>query len=126
MERGRAAGAVGAEAGFSLIELLVALAIAGIVMMVAGQWFSAAADRARAVQYQTQLMESVESLWQGYRATGTFPDAVPEQSGVSFVLSSCGEHCRLIRLTPDLDHPCQFWTLDTQGVMGAGSAARCW
>lgn len=113
------------NAGFSLIEWLTVIAIAGLIALSAGQLIGAATDRAAAVKFQTLLMDRVEALWAQYLQTGVFPESVAPDPEVTFTLTSCGTLCRSLELIPHAPHACEYWRLSTDGTKSSGGV-MCW
>jgi len=121
----RTAGGLACNRGFSMIELLVVMAIAAILAAGAGQLIGASFQRTQTIQYQAHLQAQIESLWAKYQREGAFPTTVAPFADADITLSSCGDDCRMIRLTPNRAHRCEYWTLTTRGERDAGHSA-CW
>ena len=62
------------ERGFSLIETLVAMAIAAILVGAGSQLLITTSERSRTLYYQSELMYQMETLKRVYRRVREFPD----------------------------------------------------
>ena len=126
MGRHGTAGRMARNAGFSLVELLVVMVIAGILMAGAGRLIGVTQSKTDQLTYHALLMDRVEQAWAHYHDNGAFPNTVARAPHVHFELALCeGPRCFEIRLMPDRPHRCQYWSLTTTGVRKAG-APNCW
>lgn len=122
----RTAGRMARNAGFSLVEMLVVMVIAGILMAGAGHLLGVTQSKTDQLAYHALLIDRVEQAWTHYHNTGAFPNTVPNTPDVQFELTPCeGPRCLEIRLTPNTPHRCQYWSLTTTGLRAAG-ASSCW
>ena len=119
------AGFIGRESGFSLIEALIAMAIAALMVMSGFQLFGSTAERSSTLYFQSELMGQMESLKRRAQSVGDFPDHLQSGSDYTLEITACGSDCRRLRLTPKRSHHCLYWELDTTGIMASGRAG-CW
>ena len=113
------------ESGFSLIEVLIAIAIAAMMVIGGFQLFGQTAERSSTLYFQSELMGQMESLKRRTQSVDDFPDHLESGSDYTLEITTCGSDCRRLRLTPTRSHPCLYWELDTTGVMASGRVA-CW
>ena len=113
------------ERGFSLIETLVAMAIAAILVGAGSQLLTTTSERSRTLYYQSELMHQMETLKRVYRRVREFPDQLESPHDYRLTLQSCGVDCRILRLTPERPHPCVYWELSHDGSLYAGQEG-CW
>ena len=119
------AGFMARESGFSLIEALIAMAIAALMVMSGFQLFGSTAERSSTLYFQSELMGQMESLKRRAQSVGDFPDHLQSGSDYTLEITACGSDCRRLRLTPKRSHHCLYWELDTTGIMASGRA-ECW
>ena len=113
------------ESGFSLIEVLIAMAIAAMMVIGGFQLFGQTAERSSTLYFQSELMGQMESLKRRTQSVDDFPDHLESGSDYTLEITTCGSDCRRLRLTPTRSHPCLYWELDTTGVMASGRV-ECW
>ena len=113
------------ESGFSLIEVLIAMAIAAMMVIGGFQLFGQTAERSSTLYFQSELMGQMESLNRRAQSVDDFPDHLESGSDYTLEITTCGSDCRRLRLTPTRSHPCLYWELDTTGVMASGRV-ECW
>ena len=113
------------ESGFSLIEVLIAMAIAAMMVIGGFQLFGQTAERSSTLYFQSELMGQMESLKRRAQSVDDFPDHLESGSDYTLEITTCGSDCRRLRLTPTRSHPCLYWELDTTGVMASGRV-ECW
>ena len=119
------AGCMARESGFSLIEVLIAMAIAAMMVIGGFQLFGQTAERSSTLYFQSELMGQMESLKRRTQSVDDFPDHLESGSDYTLEITTCGSDCRRLRLTPTRSHPCLYWELDTTGVMASGRV-ECW
>ena len=113
------------QSGFSLIEMLIVMAISALMVIGGSQLFGSTSERSRSLYYQSELLNHMEALRRTYRNIRDIPEYIDDFSGYRLALRSCGVDCRVLRLTPKAHHPCVYWELQTDGLLGAGRAS-CW
>ena len=136
--------------GFSLIEMLIAVCIAGILMAVALPGYSSYMRRTHRFEAQAALLRAAQWMERAASVNGQYP---PAGSLPANVHEQAGDYYELRLLTPDplqkrtssfrilavrkanssqADDPCGDLTLDQTGhrdVSDASpthAAARCW
>ena len=119
------AGCMARESGFSLIEVLIAMAIAAMMVIGGFQLFGQTAERSSTLYFQSELMVQMESLKRRTQSVDDSPDHLESGSDYTLEITTCGSDCRRVRLTPTRSHPCLYWELDTTGVMAFGRLG-CW
>lgn len=134
------------EEGFSLVEVLVVLALAAVLLSLALPNYREQVARTRRVQAQAGLLEDAQSMQRYYAANNTYENATdaslatartPREGDVaSYTLSVMATPPTLTGWTlvatpvgPMTGDRCGSLTLDSLGVKGAtGTApvAECW
>lgn len=122
--------------GFTLIELMVSVAIVGIVAMVAYPSYVQHLQHGRRAQAQSTMMLATQHLHRFHAARGhyggaTLPPAYVHSDGYTLALR-VGEDLQSFSLdaTPDApDERCGVLRLEDTGAKsqsGSGSVAACW
>lgn len=82
--------------GFSLVELLLTMAIVGVMAAVALPSYASYVSRARRVAGRSSLVQVAHWLERAATSSGRYPDAVDIPPGL---LRTDGDHYRLIAVT---------------------------
>lgn len=127
--------------GFSLIEIMIALAIVGILAFIAYPAYSKYITKARRADGQIALLHLANSMQRYFVDNNTYKGAslaklqinpVTTQGFYKLSITKTSETTYLLRATPlavqaKNDMNCKILTLDQQGQKGqTGSAADCW
>lgn len=124
--------------GFTLVELLVCLALVGILLGVALPAYQEHMQRVRRVDAQKSLVELAQSLERFYTSRGTYDGATlpfdqsPRDTGKAFYrlgfASGPDESGYVLQAEPlgaMAQDACGVLTLASSGLRGA-AAERCW
>jgi len=124
--------------GFTLVELLVCLALVGILLGVALPAYQEHMQRVRRVDAQKSLVELAQSLERFYTSRGTYDGATlpfdqsPRDTGKAFYrlgfASGPDESGYVLQAEPlgaMAGDACGVLTLASSGLRGA-AAERCW
>lgn len=137
--------------GFTLIEILVALLIVGILASIAVPSYANYVKRANRAEAQSVMMEAAQYMQRFYAVNNAFNKNVdgvpvnalpahlsqaPRRGGKthSIALKDLSEHSYTLELTaaPDYQEPCGTMTLKHTGVKGVKGAdsgmtvSNCW
>jgi type IV pilus assembly protein PilE len=128
-------------AGFTLIEVLVVVAIIAILAAVALPVYRDQVMRGRRAHAQTGLLEAAQWLQRYYASRNSFKDAelpagyasLPKSGGpatyaVELTIQSDNRSYLLKAVPTDTDNQCGYMTLDDTGKKGTekGTVATCW
>lgn len=124
--------------GFTLVELLVCLALVGILLGIALPAYQEHMQRVRRVDAQKSLVELAQSLERFYTSRGTYDGATlpfdqsPRDTGKAFYrlgfASGPDESGYVLQAEPlgaMAQDACGVLTLASSGLRGA-AAERCW
>lgn len=131
--------------GFSLVELMIVVAIVGIISSIAYPSYSEYIQRGHRAEARAALLQSAQWLERAATATGTYPLAAAFPTTLTKVpsnrytiampaASSTTQGYTLTATpksgTPQAKDKCGIYTLDNSGVRGVASATLsvtdCW
>ncbi|WP_010598931.1 type IV pilin protein [Rickettsiella massiliensis] len=124
------------QAGFSLIELLIVLAIAGVLWAVAYPVYSTAILKVRRTEAKITLLNLVTQMERYYWHSHSYADASLKKLGVTnktehhyYTLSliASAHHYELIAVPNFKDKACSKFSLNELGEKKSmGSSKQCW
>lgn len=122
------------QRGFTLIELMIVVAIVGILSAIAYPSYTEYVRKGRRVEGRTTLLQAAQYLERAATATGKYPTSLPSQFSESpggfyqITLDSDGTDYSLTA-TPNGTHTdpsCGNLGLTRQGEQTPASPAICW
>lgn len=139
-------GARPGQRGFTLVELMIVVAIIGILASIAYPAYTEQVKRGKRSDAATVLMEAAQFMQRYYIAKNTFEGADLETGGLNYAPKGAAEGARTYDISVDVpednprsftltadpmftDEVCGNLTLTDTGIKGesgTGSVADCW
>ncbi|RFF27322.1 MULTISPECIES: type IV pilin protein [unclassified Wenzhouxiangella] len=125
------------ERGFTLIELMITIAILAIIVAIALPSYQAQVEKGRRADAVTSLMETAQQLERCFTRTSTYENCVssPEDSQDGYYTITVADEATSYTVTataksdgPQSGDDCSPFTLDDEGNKGHGGSDtdRCW